>query len=114
MKEYSAYDDFLIQYGYYDDFLKKHGYREVDRNVDDVDVLYVKESDNKYTLLIFENNIYLYYNKAGLAFNDENRGIYYRYNNIPTDVLLKIACEESSEIHKKLYEYDLNKALEKL
>lgn len=27
MKEYSPYDDFLIQYGYYDDFLKKHGYR---------------------------------------------------------------------------------------
>lgn len=62
MKEYSPYDDFLIQYGYYDDFLKKHGYREVDRNTD---VLYVKESDNKYTLLIFENNIFLYYNRGG-------------------------------------------------
>ena len=111
MKEYSAYDDFLIQYGYYDDFLKKHGYKEIDRNVD---VLYVKESDNKYTLLIFENNIYLYYNKAGLAYNDYCDGIYYRYNNIPTEVLLKIACEESSEIHKKLYEYDLNRNLEVL
>ena len=41
MKEYSAYDDFLIQYGYYDDFLKKHGYREVDRNTD---VLYVMDA----------------------------------------------------------------------
>jgi len=110
MKEYSAYDDFLIQYGYYDDFLKKHGYREVDRNTD---VLYVKESDNKYTLLIFENNIFLYYNKGGLAYNDGSGGIYYRYN-VPADILLKIACEESSEIHKKLYEYDLNRNLEVL
>lgn len=110
MKEYSPYDDFLIQYGYYDDFLKKHGYREVDRNTD---VLYVKESDNKYTLLIFENNIFLYYNKGGLAYNDRSGGVYYRYN-VPADVLLKTACEESSEIHKKLYEYDLNRNLEVL
>ena len=44
----------------------------------------------------------------------DGSGTIYRYMGIPADILMDIAVGPVGDIRKKLYEYDLNKTLEKL
>lgn len=82
---------------------------------------YRRSADNKYSLRIYTTFICLVYDISeteceGLATSLEydGTGTIYRYNGIPADILMDIAVGPVRDIRKKLYEYDMNKTLEKL
>lgn len=74
---------------------------------------YGRNDGSGYSVVLFKDGVYLFSGSEYLATSHQViKG--YRYNQVPTEVLLDIIGGESSEIGRKLYEYDLNRNLEVL
>lgn len=94
-----------------EDYILNNGYKTILRKK----ILSVFENleDKRYTLILFDANLYLFFEEECLATSNDCLNLY-EYNNIPKDVLLELSCGKSSEIREKLYAYDLNRTLEVL
>lgn len=96
----------------YIDMALKNGYKQ------DLKCSYVRE---RYGLIILSTFVCLIYDSSineceGLATSrvSDGTGTIYRYMGVPADILMDIAVGPAEDIRRKLYEYDVNKALEVL
>lgn len=95
-----------------EDYILNHGYKAVLKQ--NFQTVFENLHDSRYTLVLFEAHIYLFFGETCLATSNDMAGVLYEYTDIPKDVLVRVSCGESSEIREKLYAYNLNKALEVL
>lgn len=97
----------------------KNGYiRDVGVNNE---FIYRSVVNNKYSLRIYTTFICLVYDLSDIeceglctSLSSDGTGTFYRYMGIPADILMDIATGPVEDIRKKLYEYDINRTLEKL
>lgn len=102
-------DDFMQNL--HREYIMRKGYVEIESK--NYPVCYGRNDGSGYSVVLFQEGVFLFSGSEYLATSHEIlKG--YRYNQIPTEVLLDIICGKSSEIWKKLYEYDLNRTLEVL
>lgn len=74
---------------------------------------YSRNDGSGYSVVLFKDGVYLFLGSEYLATSSQIlKG--YKYLRVPVEVLLDIIGGESSEIGKRLYEYDLNRSLEVL
>lgn len=93
------------------EYLIRKGYMEIESK--NFMVCYGRNDGSGYSVVLFKDGVYLFSGSEYLATSSQIlKG--YRYSRIPAEVLLDIIGGESSEIGKKLYEYDLNRNLEVL
>lgn len=93
------------------EYLIRKGYVEIESK--NFMVCYGRNDGSGYSVVLFKEGVYLFSGSEYLATSSQIlKG--YRYSRIPAEVLLDIIGGESSEIGKKLYEYDLNRNLEVL
>lgn len=93
------------------EYLIRKGYVEIESK--NFMVCYGRNDGSGYSVVLFKDGVYLFSGSEYLATSSQIlKG--YRYSRIPVEVLLDIIGGESSEIRKKLYEYDLNRNLEVL
>lgn len=93
------------------EYLIRKGYVEIESK--NFMVCYGRNDGSGYSVVLFKDGVYLFSGSEYLATSSQIlKG--YRYSRIPVEVLLDIIGGESSEIGKKLYEYDLNRNLEVL
>lgn len=93
-----------------------HGYKEAGLYGN-----YARTDDKSYNLLILTHFICLIKkgeggSRMGIATSHDGKDVstVYQYVNVPRHVLMEIACGPIKDIYRKLYEYDLNRSLEKL
>ena len=94
-----------------EDYILNNGYKTILRQ--NFQTVFENLEDKRYTLILFDANLYLFFEEECLATSNDCVDLY-EYNNIPKDVLLELSCGKSSEIREKLYAYDLNRNLEVL
>ena len=93
------------------EYIMRKGYVEVESK--NFMVCYGRNDGSGYSVVLFKEGVYLFSGSEYLATSSQIlKG--YRYSRIPVEVLLDIIGGESSEISKRLYEYDLNRNLEVL
>lgn len=93
------------------EYIMRKGYVEIESK--DFMKCYGRNDGSGYSVVLFEDGVYLFSGSEYLATSSQIlKG--YRYSRIPAEVLLDIIGGESSEIGKRLYEYDLNRNLEVL
>lgn len=93
------------------EYIMRKGYVEIETK--NVMNSYGRNDGSGYNVVLFKDGVYLFSGSEYLATNNPVlKG--YRYSGVPTDILLDIIGGESSEIEKKLYEYELNRNLEVL
>lgn len=93
------------------EYIMRKGYVEIESK--NFMVCYGRNDGSGYSVVLFKDGVYLFSGSEYLATSNQIlKG--YRYSRIPAEVLLDIIGGESSEIEKKLYEYDLNRNLEVL
>lgn len=93
------------------EYIMRKGYVEIETK--NFMVCYGRNDGSGYSVVLFKDGVYLFLGSEYLATNSPILNGY-RYSHIPTEVLLDIIGGESSEIGKRLYEYDLNRNLEVL
>lgn len=93
------------------EYIMRKGYVEIETK--NVMNSYGRNDGSGYSVVLFKEGVYLFSGSEYLATNSPIL-TGYRYSRIPTEVLLDIIGGESSEIEKRLYEYDLNRNLEVL
>lgn len=93
------------------EYLIRKGYVEIESK--NFMVCYGRNDGSGYSVVLFKDGVYLFSGSEYLATSSLILKSY-RYSRIPVEVLLDIIGGESSEIGKKLYEYDLNRNLEVL
>lgn len=94
-----------------EDYILNNGYKKVLKN--NSQTVFENLEDKRYTLILFDADIYLFFEEERLATSDNCSEIY-EYNNVPKDILVRLSCGEITEIREKLYAYDLNRSLEVL
>jgi hypothetical protein len=93
------------------EYIMRKGYVEIESK--NFMVCYGRNDGSGYSVVLFKDGVYLFSGSEYLATSSQIlKG--YRYSRIPVEVLLDIIGGESSEIGKRLYEYDLNRNLEVL
>jgi hypothetical protein len=93
------------------EYIIRKGYVEIESK--NFMVCYGRNDGSGYSVVLFKDGVYLFSGSEYLATSSQIlKG--YRYSRIPVEVLLDIIGGESSEIGKRLYEYDLNRNLEVL
>jgi hypothetical protein len=93
------------------EYIIRKGYVEIESK--NFMVCYGRNDGSGYSVVLFKEGVYLFSGSEYLATSSQIlKG--YRYSRIPVEVLLDIIGGESSEIGKRLYEYDLNRNLEVL
>jgi hypothetical protein len=93
------------------EYIIRKGYVEIESK--NFMVCYGRNDGSGYSVVLFKDGVYLFSGSEYLATSSQIlKG--YRYTRIPTEVLLDIIGGKSSEIGKRLYEYDLNRNLEVL
>ena len=93
------------------EYIIRKGYVEIESK--NFMVCYGRNDGSGYSVVLFKEGVYLFSGSEYLATSSQIlKG--YRYSHIPVEVLLDIIGGESSEIGKRLYEYDLNRNLEVL
>ena len=93
------------------EYIIRKGYVEIESK--NFMVCYGRNDGSGYSVVLFREGVYLFSGSEYLATSSQIlKG--YRYSRIPVEVLLDIIGGESSEIGKRLYEYDLNRNLEVL
>lgn len=93
------------------EYIMRKGYVEIESK--DFMKCYGRNDGSGYSIVLFKDGVYLFSGSEYLATSSQIlKG--YRYSRIPVEVLLDIIGGESSEIGKRLYEYDLNRNLEVL
>lgn len=93
------------------EYIIRKGYVEIESK--NFMVCYGRNDGSGYSVVLFKDGVYLFSGSEYLATSSQILKSY-RYSRIPVEVLLDIIGGESSEIGKKLYEYDLNRNLEVL
>lgn len=93
------------------EYIMRKGYVEIESK--NFMVCYGRNDGSGYSVVLFRDGVYLFSGSEYMATNSPILNGY-RYSRIPTEVLLDIIGGESSEIGKRLYEYDLNRNLEVL
>lgn len=93
------------------EYIMNKGYVEIESK--DFPICYGRNDGSGYCVVLFQDEVFLFSGSEYLATSHHVfKG--YRYTKVPTEVLLDIIGGESSEIGRKLYEYDLNRNLEVL
>ena len=73
---------------------------------------YEKNDKSGFKVIIWNDNIFLDYNDQRIA--TTNLAEPYRYNSVPEDMLISIACGDSSKILMRLNNMELEKTLGEL
>lgn len=94
-----------------EDYILNNGYKTV--LTQNFQTVFENLEDNRYTLILFNADVFLFFEEERLATSSGCLGLY-EYSDIPKDILIRLSCGKTTEIRKKLYEYDLNRNLEVL
>lgn len=90
------------------DFISNHGFTQTAK----YSATYEKNDKSGFKVIIWNNNIFLDCNEQRIA--TTNLAEPYRYNSVPEDLLICIACGESSKILMRLNNLEIDKTLEGL
>lgn len=104
-----ASDDYLMKV--HKEYIMRKGYVEIESK--NFMKCYGRNDGSGYSVVLFQDGVFLFSGSEYLATSHHViKG--YRYNHVPVEILLDIIGGKSSEIERRLYEYDLNRNLEVL
>ena len=91
-----------------ENFISNHGFTQTAK----YSATYEKNDKSGFKVIIWNENIFLDYNDQRIA--TTNLAESYRYNSVPADTLISIACGDSSKILMRLNNMEIEKTLGKL
>ena len=91
-----------------ENFIMNHGFTQTAK----YSATYEKNDKSGFKVVIWNENIFLDYNDQRIA--TTNMAESYRYNLVPVDTLISIACGDSSKILMRLNNMEIEKTLKEL
>ena len=91
-----------------EDFISNHGFTQTA----EYSATYEKNDKSGFKVIIWNDNIFLDCNDQRIA--TTNRAEPYRYNSVPVDTLISIACGDSNKILVRLNNMEIEKTLGEL
>lgn len=91
-----------------ENFISNHGFTQTA----EYSATYEKNDKSGFKVIIWNDNIFLDCNEHRIA--TTNLAEPYRYNSVPVDTLISIACGDSSKILMRLNNMEIEKSLEEL
>lgn len=88
-----------------ENFISNHGFTQTAK----YSATYEKNDKSGFKVIIWNENIFLDYNDQRIA--TTNLAESYRYNSVPVDTLISIACGDSSKILLRLNNMEIEKTL---
>lgn len=91
-----------------ENFISSHGFTQTAK----YSATYEKNDKSGYKVIIWNENVFLDHNNERIA--TTNLAEPYRYNSVPVDTLISIACGDSNKILMRLNNMETEKALKEL
>ena len=91
-----------------ENFISNHGFTQTAK----YSATYEKNDKSGFKVVIWNDNVFLDYNNQRIA--TTNLAESYRYNLVPVDVLISIACDDSNKILMRLNNMEIEKTLKEL
>lgn len=91
-----------------ENFISNHGFTQTAK----YSATYEKNDKSGFKVIIWNENIFLDCNEQRIA--TTNLAEPYRYNSVPVDTLISIACGDSNKILMRLNNMEIEKSLKEL
>lgn len=91
-----------------ENFISNHGFTQTAK----YSATYEKNDKSGFKVVIWNENVFLEHNNERIA--TTNRAELYRYKSVPVDMLISIACGDSSKILMRLNNMEIEKSLGEL